>query len=92
MNEEQIPCPKCGVIMAKRIVMVDDKSTEIDVCIAHGIWLDNGELDDLIERTVALWSESRSSMYAVQPAADDVSMGAGTTKREVETMLGRKIP
>lgn len=35
------PCPVCGEAMQEQ----HHKVVKIDVCEAHGMWLDNGELD-----------------------------------------------
>jgi hypothetical protein len=40
-------CPVCGVEMDKRAVA---STVEVDFCQAHGIWLDRGELEALLER------------------------------------------
>ncbi len=39
------PCPVCGV----ELEVLEIKDVEIDVCADHGVWLDNGELERLIE-------------------------------------------
>jgi hypothetical protein len=43
-------CPVCGV----GLVMTERQSIEIDCCPkCRGVWLDRGELDKIIERSVA---------------------------------------
>ena len=49
-NEQLVPsgqrrCPICGNVMA---VETND-GISIDVCAAHGVWLDNGELPRLLQ-------------------------------------------
>ncbi len=42
-------CPNCNV----KLVMSDKKGIEIDYCPeCRGIWLDKGELDKIIERSI----------------------------------------
>jgi Zn-finger nucleic acid-binding protein len=43
-----VDCPICSSTMTRR--RVTDRSVEIDVCRAHGVWFDKGELN-----RVALW-------------------------------------
>lgn len=45
-------CPVCKTV---ELVMADRQGTEIDHCpTCRGVWLDRGELDKLIERSVQL--------------------------------------
>ena len=37
----QRPCPVCG----EKMELVEKNRTEIEVCEAHGVWLDKGELE-----------------------------------------------
>src|SRR5262249_24012808 len=39
------PCPVCGAKME----LVAQGKIEIDVCAQHGVWLDKGELEALVE-------------------------------------------
>ena len=39
-------CPHCGAVMSK--VRVASGAVEVDCCDAHGVWLDNGELQKII--------------------------------------------
>ncbi|MDH7604509.1 MAG: zf-TFIIB domain-containing protein [Melioribacter sp.] len=42
-------CPNCGV----NLVMTERKGIEIDYCPdCRGVWLDRGELDKIIERSL----------------------------------------
>ena len=42
-------CPKCNVTL----IMSDRQGIEIDYCpTCRGVWLDRGELDKIIERSV----------------------------------------
>jgi Zn-finger nucleic acid-binding protein len=47
MPSGQRPCPICGQKMAVQAM----RGINLDVCEAHGIWLDNGELPALIARS-----------------------------------------
>jgi Zn-finger nucleic acid-binding protein len=43
-------CPKCDI----QLVALVFKGIEVDMCTqCHGLWLDHGELEDLLERTGA---------------------------------------
>ncbi len=45
---------KCPTCPDSALVMTDRQGVEIDYCSAcRGVWLDRGELDKLIERSVA---------------------------------------
>lgn len=41
-------CPKCDNEM-KCVQVADSNQVEVDICNEHGIWLDKGELWDLIK-------------------------------------------
>lgn len=45
MPRQQIDCPICGTAMQKRIIQ---DGLEIDYCDWHGVWLDGGELEQLV--------------------------------------------
>lgn len=44
------PCPICGATM----IVERKEGVQIDVCEAHGIWLDKGELPQLVFRVTGL--------------------------------------
>lgn len=49
-HEGGLPCPVCRV----DLVMTDRQGIEIDYCPkCRGVWLDRGELDKIIERSLA---------------------------------------
>ena len=51
MNETKRACPICDRPMAKIQVGAEDQSVVIDRCQrGHGLWFDQGELDDVLER------------------------------------------
>lgn len=53
-------CPNCNVAL----VMADRNGIEIDYCPdCRGIWLDRGELDKIIERSVQPPSTTQRSSY-----------------------------
>lgn len=57
-------CPACKNV---DLVMADRQGIEIDYCpTCRGVWLDRGELDKLIERSVQLMSPSRAPGLQVQ--------------------------
>lgn len=45
MPRQQIDCPICGTPMNKKVVQ---DGLEIDYCDWHGVWLDGGELEQLV--------------------------------------------
>lgn len=57
MNTLSIKCPRCT---ASDLVVSERNAIEIDVCPScRGVWLDRGELDKLIERSLQWRSSSR---------------------------------
>lgn len=46
-SDEPKPCPVCGETM----VVLVQFDIAMDVCELHGVWLDQGELATLLERT-----------------------------------------
>ncbi|EKD97844.1 MAG: hypothetical protein ACD_23C00712G0003, partial [uncultured bacterium] len=59
-------CPQCTEIT---LVMTERQGIEIDYCpTCRGVWLDRGELDKLIERSVtAMPTQPLASPQRVQP-------------------------
>lgn len=56
MNTLSLKCPRCG---EAALVPTERQGIEIDACPScRGVWLDRGELDKLIERSVALHAPS----------------------------------
>ena len=54
MDTPTMKCPKCA---QANLVTTDRQGLEIDVCpTCRGVWLDRGELDKLIERSLSLHS------------------------------------
>ena len=51
ISEEEMKCPTCP---EETLVMADRQGIEIDYCPkCRGVWLDRGELDKLIEKSVS---------------------------------------
>lgn len=62
---------KCPVCVESVLVMSSREGVEIDYCPnCRGVWLDRGELDKIIERSMAETGAARTS--AVQPAYGQV--------------------
>lgn len=60
-------CPVCESV---NLVMADRAGIEIDYCPkCRGVWLDRGELDKIIERSLPAAS-AQSAGYGHQPAHD----------------------
>lgn len=60
-------CPKCNIAL----VVADRNGIEIDYCPdCRGIWLDRGELDKIIERTVQQPSTPQRNSYPDKESYD----------------------
>lgn len=58
-------CPSCKEV---NLVMSERKGIEIDYCPeCRGVWLDRGELDKIIERTVSSEVSAKPEAPAVSP-------------------------
>jgi Zn-finger nucleic acid-binding protein len=66
-----VNCPKCGAAMGR---MPLPSGVEIDVCEDHGVWLDVGEL----ERIVQFQSQRRGAGGAGRAAAPRQAPGLGS--------------
>jgi Zn-finger nucleic acid-binding protein len=47
MPHHPVACAICGNTMQKQLI---PQGVEIDVCDTHGVWLDRGELESLVQR------------------------------------------
>ncbi|BAO82011.1 uncharacterized protein conserved in bacteria [Serpentinimonas raichei] len=62
-------CPNCVNV---ELVMSDRQGVEIDYCPqCRGVWLDRGELDKLIERSLGQAPAGRSGAQVRQPDFED---------------------
>jgi len=62
-------CPNCVNV---ELVMSDRQGVEIDYCPqCRGVWLDRGELDKLIERSLSPSREARHGAHMRQPDFED---------------------
>jgi uncharacterized protein len=60
-------CPNCE----ETLVMTDRQGVEIDYCPkCRGVWLDRGELDKIIERSVAYENEKPAQSSPSYPQQD----------------------
>lgn len=75
-------CPMCHVQM-QRQVYAYDSGVHIDVCAAHGIWLDAGELHQ-----IEAWYEAQQRIVV-----DDMKEWGGTTGRleQIEEVQERSV-
>lgn len=53
----QRACPICGTHMT----LITEQSVTMDICEEHGVWLDQGELASLLERTYRYRRESEAA-------------------------------
>ncbi|MES2977384.1 MAG: zf-TFIIB domain-containing protein [Pseudomonadota bacterium] len=68
-------CPTCA---DSTLVMSDRQGVEIDYCPkCRGVWLDRGELDKLIERSMNVPAPSQSPPVRAQPQFADSDYGHG---------------
>ncbi len=81
MPRQQIDCPICGTAMQKRVIQ---DGLEIDYCDWHGVWLDGGELERLLDTYGAAQASPRGGGRSpgvgkaiVQGLAGAAVMGAG---------------
>lgn len=74
-------CPVCGIAL----VMSERKGVEIDYCPqCRGVWLDRGELDKIIERSI---SEQVTSNEAYEERYDDDDKKRYPEKRKRRSFL-----
>ena len=58
-------CPACKTV---DLVMSDRNGIEIDYCPqCRGVWLDRGELDKIIERSMSSTTHNQQPAYRSQP-------------------------
>jgi Zn-finger nucleic acid-binding protein len=63
-------CPVCN----QDLVMTDRQGIEIDYCSkCRGVWLDRGELDKIIERSMREVPQSQPEIRQPEPRRDDRS-------------------
>lgn len=61
-------CPKCPDTV---LVMTDRQSVEIDYCpLCRGVWLDRGELDKLVERSMLAEPPRAATATPASPSFD----------------------
>jgi uncharacterized protein len=82
---EPMRCPTCG----SRLVEVDRTGVLIDACPScRGVWLDRGELDKIVERSVP--PEQAAPTAAPQPAATMHREGRGYGGHDYDRSHGGK--
>jgi Zn-finger nucleic acid-binding protein len=53
-------CPRCGIVLK----IADRQGVEVDFCpTCRGIWLDRGELDKIIERSMRVSGYAKPTRY-----------------------------
>ena len=78
-SEQPRACPVCGETME----LVQQFDVVIDVCEAHGVWLDQGEQATILERTY--WHRRELE----QPPRADASRQIDHTRKKFKTSLNR---
>lgn len=76
-------CPSCNA----SLLMTDRNGIEIDYCPdCRGVWLDRGELDKIIERSIANTSNSHSSSHSNTSHSHSSPSNYYTEKLKYEAM------
>lgn len=79
-------CPACKDV---KLVISDRQGIEIDYCPdCRGVWLDRGELDKLIEKSVQSESHQNFDRQNNSQKYDDGYHKSGYKKRKREGFLG----
>ena len=82
-------CPVCRVPLA----MSDRQGIEIDYCPqCRGVWLDRGELDKIIERSVAAPAQGAAQVQPAPPPAAPLPMQGGAPPYSVSPGYGGHDP
>ena len=76
MPRQQIDCPICGTPMQKRIVQ---DGVALDYCDWHGVWLDGGELEQLV------------NAFGARAATPNRSGSPGVGKAIVQGLAGAAV-
>lgn len=79
MPHHPVQCPVCGQLMQKHAI---PQGLEIDHCPAHGVWLDLGELEAIVQRAPA------AAPAAQVPAP---SSGVGAAVRQAGQHFGQSV-
>ncbi|RUO63126.1 zf-TFIIB domain-containing protein [Pseudidiomarina insulisalsae] len=79
---------KCPVCKDESLVMADRQGIEIDYCPScRGVWLDRGELDKIIERTVPQ-QPVQQPPQSEQVRSQGYGSGYGHKKYKKKSLLG----
>ncbi len=85
MPHHPVLCPVCGQTMQKHSI---PQGLEVDHCPSHGVWLDLGELEALVQRapvTAAAPSHPAPSHQAPSGA------GVGAAVKQVGQQFGQSV-
>lgn len=78
-------CPNCNV----NLVMSERQGVEIDYCPnCRGVWLDRGELDKIIERSVATPARDYPQQQQSKPRKESYDDDYYPKKKKKESFLG----
>ncbi|MDP3442427.1 MAG: zf-TFIIB domain-containing protein [Ignavibacteria bacterium] len=79
-------CPVCKEV---KLVISDRQGIEIDYCPeCRGVWLDRGELDKLIDKSVQSLPANNQQRESFNKGYDDDDNKYGYKKRKREGFLG----
>jgi len=73
-------CPVCG----EKMELIEQFDITIDVCAQHGVWLDQGELALILERTY--WYRREQEDYAIKR---DATREIDKTREKFRASLNR---
>ncbi len=80
---------KCPVCRDVNLVMTDRQGIEIDYCPeCRGVWLDRGELDKIIERSVVQQTPSRDRDVYREPSQKHDRGDYHYKKKKHKSLLG----
>jgi len=80
---------KCPVCTDVNLVMADRQGIEIDYCPeCRGVWLDRGELDKIIERTMSQQPSSKDRKTDNDRHRDDARDADRYERKKYKSLLG----
>ncbi|MGB8718131.1 MAG: zf-TFIIB domain-containing protein [Desulfobacterales bacterium] len=80
---------KCPICKEVNLVMADRQGIEIDYCPeCRGVWLDRGELDKIIERSLSQPPPSRERETHHDRSSDHIKSDYQHKKKKQKSILG----
>jgi Zn-finger nucleic acid-binding protein len=79
------PCPTCHTPMRTEILAGTD--VEVDVCEAHGTWLDRGELQTVVQELMARQAPQETTNTFVEPTKERAAAPHPITPEELRAQM-----